>query len=154
MEKKDLVELLNEIFIPLGFKRKGNKWTSNGEVLSKMIDLQRSYYSKSYYINYGYIINGLELTTMTHLYYRLGGNDKNEQKRITDLLDLENNIPINQRLVELRNFIVNNIAKKIVVVNTEEDLLGEIKKLPYSSMVPFIVKKHFNLHDPNVSPDL
>jgi hypothetical protein len=24
MEKKDLIELLNQIFIPLGFKRKGN----------------------------------------------------------------------------------------------------------------------------------
>jgi len=145
MEKKDLVELINEIFIPLGFKRKGNKWVFKGDILSKIIDLQRSYYSKSYYINYGYIINGLELTTMTHLYYRLGGNDKNEQKRITDLLDLENDISIEKRLAELRNFIVNKIAKEIVLVNTEEDLLDEIKKLPYSSMIPLVVKKHFKL---------
>lgn len=145
MEKDELVKLLNQIFIPIGFKRKRNKWISNGDVLIKIVDLQRSYYSKSYYINYGYIIKRLELTTTTHLYNRLGGSNKDKQKSITALLDLENNISDEQRLTELRKIIVDEVANEIQLINTEEDLLDEIKKLPYLSMVPLVVKNHFKL---------
>ncbi|MCD7940769.1 MAG: DUF4304 domain-containing protein, partial [Bacteroides intestinalis] len=60
MEKKKIIELLNEIFSPLGFKRKGNNWVYNGKELSKIINLQKSNYSNSFYINYGYNINGIE----------------------------------------------------------------------------------------------
>src|SRR4051812_7921288 len=111
MEKNNLIELLNEIFIPLGFKRKGNNWVLNGDALSKIINLQQSNYGNHFYINYGYIIKGLELTTKEHLSHRLASNDKDKQKRITDLLDFENNISIEQRLAELRDLIIK-IAKK------------------------------------------
>jgi hypothetical protein len=68
MEKKDLIKLLDEIFVPLGFKRKGNNWVLNGDELSKLINLQKSNYSNAFYINYGYIIKGLELTTVMHIW--------------------------------------------------------------------------------------
>ena len=35
MEKKDLTKLLDEIFIPIGFKRKGNNWVLNGKEINK-----------------------------------------------------------------------------------------------------------------------
>jgi len=37
MEKKDLIKLLDEMFIPIGFKRKGNNWVHNGEIITKII---------------------------------------------------------------------------------------------------------------------
>ena len=51
MEKKDLIKLLDEIFVPLGFKRKGHNWVLNGDELSKLINLQKSNYSNAFYIN-------------------------------------------------------------------------------------------------------
>lgn len=145
MEKKDLIKLLDEIFVPLGLKRKGNSWVFNGKELSKIINLQKSNYSNAFYINYGYIINGLELTTTTHVGNRLASTDKEEQKRITDLLDFETEIQTDQRLAELKVFITGKIATQIKSMNTEIDLLNELKKRQHLNDIPLVVKKHFNL---------
>jgi hypothetical protein len=145
MEKKDLIKLLDEIFVPLGFKRKGNNWMLNGDELSKLINLQKSNYSNAFYINYGYIIKGLELTTMTHVENRLASINKEEQKRITDLLDLETEMPTDQRLAELKKFITDKIAVQMQSVNTEANLLNDLKKRPHLNNMPLVVKRHFNL---------
>lgn len=145
MEKKDLIKLLDKIFVPLGFKRKGNNWVLNGDELSKLINLQKSNYSNAFYINYGYIIKGLVLTTTTHVEDRLASIDKEEQNRITDLLDLETGIPIDQRLTELKKFITDKIAVQMQSVNTESDLLSDLKKRPHLNNIPLVVKRHFNL---------
>lgn len=145
MEKKDLIKLLDEIFVPLGFKRKGNNWVLNGDELSKLINLQKSNYSNAFYINYGYIIKGLELTTTTHVENRLASTNKEEQKRITDLLDLETEIPTDQRLAELKKLITDKIAVQMQSVNIEADLLNDLRKRPHLNNIPLVVKRHFNL---------
>lgn len=145
MEKKDLIKLLDEIFIPLGLKRKGNSWVLNSKELSKIINLQKSNYGNAFYINYGYIISGLQLTTATHVENRLASTDKDEQKRITDLLDLETDIKTDQRVTELKVFISNKIVAQIQSINTETDLLNDLKKRQHLNNIPLVVKKHFNL---------
>jgi hypothetical protein len=145
MEKKDLISLLDEIFIPLSFKRKGNSWVLNGSELSKVINLQKSNYGTAFYINYGYIINGLNLTTTTHVENRLSSSDREEQKVITDLLDLENNIDDSQRLIMLKKLVVEKIVKEMASINTQEDLLKELQRRPHLHNIPLIVKEHFNL---------
>jgi len=145
MEKKDLVKLLDDIFVPLGFKRRGNNWVSNGNELSKLINLQKSNYSNSFYINYGYIIKGIELTTTTHVENRLASINKEEQKRITNLLDLEIEIPIDQRLTELKKFITDKITIQMQSINTESELFSDLKKRPHLNDIPLVVKRHFNI---------
>lgn len=145
MGKKDLIKLLDEIFVPLGFKRKGNNWVLNSDELSKLINLQKSNYSNAFYINYGYIIKGLELTTTTHVENRLASTNKEEQKRITDLLDLETEIPTDQRLAELKKLITDKIAVQMQSVNIEADLLNDLRKRPHLNNIPLVVKRHFNL---------
>lgn len=145
MDKKDILKVLDEIFIPLNLKRKGNNWVLNGEVLSKIVNLQKSNYSNSFYINYGYIIKGLPLTTTMHVESRLAGRDKDENKRITDLLDLEASLPTDKRLSELKQVVADKVVPKIQYVNTEEDLLSELKKRPHLNDIPLVVKNHFNL---------
>lgn len=145
MDKKSIVKLLDEIFIPLGFKRKANTWVFHGDVLTKQINLQKSNYGNLFYINYGFIIKGLTLITTTHVGNRLASTDKDEQKRITDLLDLETEIPADHRLTELRRLIDKKIVAKIQKINTEEDLLNELKKRPHLNDIPLVVKKHFNI---------
>lgn len=145
MEKKDLIKLLDDIFIPLGFKRKGNNWVFNGDELSKVVNLQKSNYSNAFYVNYGFIIKGIELTTTTHVESRLGSTDKEEQKRITDLLNFEIEIPVGQRLIELKLIITEKIVLTMHSLNTENDLLNDIKKRPRLNNIPLVVKKHFKL---------
>jgi len=142
-----LIDLLNEIFIPIGFKRKGNSWVENGSELSKLVNLQKSNYSNSFYINYGYNMRGLETNTFfLHIYYRLGGADKEEQKRITDLLDLENGINAEQRLSGLRLFIINKIVSEMVPIITIDGLREYVKKRGNLDMIPFVVKNYLQLN--------
>jgi len=145
MGKQDLIKLLDELFTPIGFKRKGNNWVLNGHELSKLINLQKSNYSNSFYINYGYIIKGLELTTTLHVSHRLASTDKEEQKWITDLLDLENDIATEQRLAELKMFITNKIMARMQIMDTKADLLNYLKKRPHLHNIPLNVKRFFNL---------
>ena len=76
MNKNDLIKLFDEIFLPIGFKRKGNYWLSNGDVLSKMINLQKSSNGNYFFINYGYILKTLPLDNeIMHVYNRFASSD-------------------------------------------------------------------------------
>ena len=151
MEKKDLVKLLDEIFFPLAFKRKGNNWVYNGDKLTKLVNLQKSYYSNKYYINYGFIIKGLVLKMeRMHVENRLGFIDKEREKRLNDLLDLEADMPQSQRLAELKVIVTDKIASQMLLVNNEKDILDEISKRPTLNDISLVVKRHLNLPLPIV----
>ena len=146
MEKKELVQFLNDIFFPIDFKRKGNYWVNNGKFINKIVNLQKSQYSNAYYLNYGYIINSLELNNFKeHIPYRLGSSDSEQQKKITELLDLDTNIIDKLRFSELRKIINNEIVLPMQVIHTEEDLLQVLKGMRYRYTIPPFVLKYFNL---------
>ena len=141
-----MIDILNHVLVPNDFKRKGNYWLINGTEITKMVNLQKSQYSNSFYINYGYIIQSLPLENlMMHIYNRLASPDRNENKRIIELLDLENAIPNTVRRAELQSFLQNRLIKRIQAVNTEEELLNELKNRAHLNDIPGVVKMHFNL---------
>jgi hypothetical protein len=145
MEKSHLVEILDDILLPLSFKRKGNNWVLNGDELSKIVNLQKSNYGNAFYINYGYVIKGLELTTKEHVGSQLGSVDREEQKLITDCLNLESNISDADRISFLKKFIKKQIVSEMESTNTQQDLLRQIKKRPHINTIPLVVRRHFNL---------
>lgn len=145
MEVKELSKFLDEIFVPLGFHRKGLDWTLRNQEISKVINLQKSQYGTVFYINYGYVLNNLELTTRMHVYSGLGSIEEPEQKRIMELLDSETKISPDQRYPELKQYITDKILKRIQSINTEEDVLSDLKKRPHLNDVPLVVKEYFNL---------
>lgn len=148
MGKNDLIQLLDEIFVPLGFTRKGNNWALNGSELSKLVNLQKSNYSNSFYINYGYVLKSVPLSNeRTHVESRLASIDKEEQKLITDLLDLETETPTERRSTQLKRIINYKIADEIQSVNTERELLEYLKKRPHLNDISLTVKRHFNLSE-------
>jgi hypothetical protein len=147
MDKKGLSNVLDSILIPHGFKRKGNYWLKNGEVLSKMVNLQKSNAGNNFYINYGYIVKALPLgNQMMHIYNRVSSLDIEEKKHISGLLNLENDMSDNLRRVALINLLEEKLLNKLQVVNTEEDLLGELKKRQTLNDITQSVKQHFNLN--------
>ena len=146
MEKKELASILSEILVPIGFKKKGNFWVINGDVITKMINLQKSNYSNAFYINYGYILNSIPLgNLMMHVYNRVTSLDVEERNRITFLLDLESNISNEERKKSLKELLQSKLIAKVQTVNTEEDLLAELKKRPHLNDITLAVKQHFNL---------
>ena len=145
MEKRELINFLNEILAPLGYKKKGNNWMQPSIELIKVINLQKSNYGNLFYINYGFIIKNLELTTVSHFENRLASNIKEEQLKISNLLNLEYTIRDEERLSELKNFIIKKVIVKMNSLNCINDLFEEIKKAPQLNKIPLIVKQYFNL---------
>lgn len=146
MEKKELASILSEILVPIGFKKKGNYWVINGDVITKMINLQKSNYSNAFYINYGYIVNSIPLgNLMMHVYNRVTSLDVEERNRITFLLDLESNISDEERTKALKEMLQSTLIAKVQAVDTEEDLLAELKRRPHLNDITLAVKQHFNL---------
>jgi hypothetical protein len=145
MEKKGLASVLSEILIPIGFKKKGNHWVLNGAEITKMVNLQKSQFSNSFYINYGYILNTIPLNDLTmHIFEGLGSLDNNENTRIKELLNLENDISDDERADDLRKILLKILVHKISSVNTEADILKELKKQSHLN-IPLVVKRHFDL---------
>mgnify|MGYP005615475479 CR=1 FL=1 len=139
--KEGLVKIINNIFIPLGFKQRGNFWTQENDYLIKTIDLQKSDYSNLYYINYGYTIKKVPLNDLKrHIFYRI-----NSQTEKGDLLDFENDIPLDLRESGLSQLVKDQIVKEFSIVNNENDLLNQIKKLPTLNTVPLVVKDYFGI---------
>lgn len=146
MEKKELINILSEILIPSGFKKKGNYWVINGDEITKMVNLQKSNNGNFFYINYGFILNNIPLdNTMMHIYNRVTSLDVEERNKITFLLDLESNITEEERTKALKEMLQSKLVANVQTVNTEEDLLVELKKRPHLNDIPLVVKKHFNL---------
>lgn len=148
MKNKELADTLSELLIPIGFKKKGNFWVINGDILTKMVNIQKSQFSNSFYINYGYIIKSIPLEDLImHVFNGFGSIDVNENTRIKELLNLENIIPNEDRKRELKQFILDKLVSKIQAINTEGDLLNELKRRPHLNDIPLTVKKYFNLMD-------
>lgn len=148
MKNKELADTLSELLIPIGFKKQGNFWVINGDVLTKMVNIQKSQFSNSFYINYGYIIKSIPLEDLImHVFNGFGSIDVNENTRIKELLNLENIIPNEDRKRELKQFILDKLVSKIQAINTEGDLLNELKRRPHLNDIPLTVKKYFNLMD-------
>jgi hypothetical protein len=146
MEKKELASILNEVLAPIGFKKKGDYWVINGDEITKMINLQKSQFSNSFYINYGYILKSVPLNgLMMHVFKGFDSIDKTEQQRMTALLDLGNNISNEDRAKELKKLLLEKLVLNIQEVNREEDVLSELKKRPHLNDIPLVVKKHFSL---------
>lgn len=146
MNKKELTHLISDILLPLGFKKKGNYWVTDGSEISKMINLQKSQFSDSFYINYGYILNAILLDGMTmHVFNRLASTNSNVNNKIENLLNLENKISDVERTIQLKDILLKKLVDKINSINTEKDILEMLKKLPHLNNIPLIVKQYFNL---------
>jgi hypothetical protein len=146
MEKKGLASILSEVLVPIGFKKKGNYWVVNGTEITKTVNLQKSQFGNSFYINYGYIINAIPLDNlMMHIYRRVASTEKIENLRIEELLNLESNMPDEERTSELKKVLLEKLVHKVNLVNTEADILEELKEQPHLNNIPLVVKRHFNL---------
>jgi hypothetical protein len=147
MGKNNLIDLISGILIPLGFaKRKGANWLMDSKVISKVVNVQKSKFGNSFYINFGYIISSLPLDDLEmHVFLGFGSEDESENARIMNLLDFDSSITDEQRLKELKQLINSHLVSAISKINTEEDLLNYLLQQQHLNDIPLTVKRHFKL---------
>lgn len=147
MEKRDFLNGINEILKPFGFKRKGNNWVINDVEISKVINLQHSNFSRNYYINYNILVNKFSPDENMKVWGSLGSEDKDELSKINKALDMDYNMPDEERFSNLDYFIKEKILVKILDIKTEADLKKYLHNLPISgkSRLFLKVRKYFGL---------
>ncbi|MCH4897192.1 DUF4304 domain-containing protein [Marinilabiliaceae bacterium JC040] len=146
MDKKDIIIFLDRIFTAKGYRKRGSTWKYKGLELEKVIRLQKSRYSDLYYLNYGFIIIGLDLNKLEmHVDNGLSSLDDAENERIIDLLDLGNNILDEYRKSELKRIVEDKLLKELTNINTKKELVSSLKNRPHLNDIPLIVKHHLNI---------
>ncbi|MBH5317314.1 DUF4304 domain-containing protein [Paenibacillus sp. GSMTC-2017] len=146
MNKTEFVEFLNSLFTPYLFTRKGHRWRYTNNGLTKTIKLTKSYYSNSYYVNYGYIIQKLELGGFEmHIFNGLSSMENEENATIMEILDLDTPIADIVRKEKLARFINKEILDEFNNINNENDLLVSLMERPNLNDVPLCVKQYFQI---------
>lgn len=146
MQKEDLINIIKEELTPLGFKKKGNCWILKGNEITKYLRIQKSQWSNLFYIYYGYILENLRTDDDSNSYEK-GFNTWvfDEEGNRLNILDFENNLDKIYRINEIRKVIKDNVILNFIEVNTEVDVLADIKKLTSLNLVFLSIRKYFGL---------
>lgn len=89
-----------------GLERRSGAWYQAGDEVIAVADLQKSQYGPQYYFNLGFLLRTLTpdeypKPSMAHVSARLEALVPEERDRIAQLLDLEHDLPDEQRIDEL-----------------------------------------------------
>jgi len=98
----------------MGFSRKGNSWFRRGEEIVQVVNLQKSRWGNQYYLNYALWLLALGETSlpreeMCHVRKRVDDLVANE-KQFNELLDLENDIPAEERAALLSKMLTSDLV--------------------------------------------
>jgi hypothetical protein len=133
MTNEDLKQKFNQHLQPLGYKKKGNKWSMRSERLTKTIELQKSGYSNLYYVNYGVNLNELDYEDVPfHVFLRH-----------ETTLDLETTN--DEKLNGLADECLFQVTGKLSQLTSVEDVIDLTKSLPTLNILPLKVKEFLNL---------
>ncbi len=140
MDKKDLVNIFDNILKPNGFKRKGNYWRLDGDELIKIVNLQKSQWGNQYYINYGFDFKDLQYNKVAmHIYRRIISTDINE----SNVLDFGKNF-LGDRIKVIEG-LLKNILEIFNNNDSIADLLKNIKQRSHLNDVPLKVKEFLGI---------
>ena len=144
MERKAFISSFNEIMLKNCFKKKGNTWVNIKSDITKVITLQKSRFGNNYYINYGYIINCLELrSTNMHIENRLHFDNEPKRVHLCNLLNLDNEIDDNKRILKIELMLNEIIFSEMSKINNLDDISVFLKASLNRNDIPIKVKKLF-----------
>lgn len=148
MTNQEFKTELDKLLKPFGFKKNGNKWTAESEELEKIIYLQKSDYSNSYYLNYGYNFKDLEYDGVSmHIWNRYGAFKRKQNERISKTLDLTNSMEKSIRIKNLEHFVKELLNTEINSTNSKSDIIQKLKSRKHLNDVFLPVKRHLNLEN-------
>jgi hypothetical protein len=149
MDKMKFKKALDQILLSHDFVSTKNNWILKNTEINKLLFISRSSYTNSYYIDYGFIINDLELNELRmHVSERLGtADDYAEQLLIIRVLSLDSPMSDEERAGKLKAIIENKVLPTFERITTKSDLKAYIDTFPYLNMIPVAVKEHLKVID-------
>ena len=146
MTNNEFKKVIDHLLKPLGFKKSGNKWTMETEELEKIVEIQKSNFSNSYYLNYGYNFKDLDYKEVSmHIGNRLGSLNQKENNLFIQTLDLESLLNPIERIKNLEHFIKVLLIPEIRKTNTKQDIIEELKSRNHLNNVFLTIKRHLNI---------
>ena len=108
--KSVIHEEIDRFGVSAGLKKKSGRWYRHCEDVIVVVDLQKSYWGNSYYVNMGFFLRALgeklfPLGRECPISVRLESLGQDQQSRIEKILNLEYDIADDQRLKELSDFL-------------------------------------------------
>lgn len=148
MDNKFFIRQMTTILQPYGFKKhRTNRWIYEGEEISEVIELQKSYISNLYYFMYGFMINAISPQHPNihgHLdVMKMGGMSMEEWKELQQLCDLETGMDEELRISRIKRLVglmLKSIQGKIDTEEKAKQYLVE-SRLP----LPYYIINYFNL---------
>lgn len=112
-EKRELLKAIAPVLKDAGFKKKDATWRRTKDGFIQIFNVQGSQWSKSFYFNLGVYITALgedkaPLEHDSHIRNR-ADNLATDRERYGQLLDLENDIPADERYKELAELIESRV---------------------------------------------
>lgn len=137
--------VINEKLQAFGYSRKGTSWFKDTNELIKVVNLQKSNFAKSYYINYGFNIKGLDMQGVTmHIQNRYGSVVAIDNNRIKETLNLESEMEDSVRKKKIEQ-IMDDVIHLLSKIDTVNDLVGHLQGRSHMNDIPLVVKKHLLL---------
>ncbi|MBA3734959.1 MAG: DUF4304 domain-containing protein [Actinobacteria bacterium] len=101
-----------------GLEKKSGAWYRGGDEVIAVVDLQKSQYGPQYYLNLGFWLRELEgerypKGSECHILLRLETLVPQERHRIVHLLDMEEDVPDEQRIEELVALLTDRVLPVI-----------------------------------------
>ena len=145
MDKNILINLINELLKPLGFKRKGNIWLLEQGGFSKFLKMQKSQYSNLFYLDYGFILNKIDVDDFTNRYSKGFETRIDVDGNILDLLDFENKLDEAFRVSSLKAIICKDVIENFNNINSEEEILNDIVSLKNEKLIFKNIRQYFKI---------
>ena len=172
VDAKDLEKLLTSLLRPVGFHREGRNWRFDLPDVIQVVNLQRSRWSNSFYLNIGIFVRGVQnepgrvrseaKPNIVECHFRIRLEDlftgppvpptkiSAEQIRLLELLNLEDRrIGPATREAELRSMIEQRMLPFLELCRTEAGILSSIQRKVVSGyMLSWILRDRLGLTPP------
>lgn len=133
INSRDLASAIHAELIPFGFKKKGVSWYLMNEEIISILNLQKSAYSDTYYLNLAFWIRSIEdvdypKENQCHVRGRAGSLWANTNPSIAKLLyEVSDCLDCENRLTAIRGFVRERVIPLLIEGSTLAGLSNAVK---------------------------
>jgi hypothetical protein len=145
MNKNELINKITELNTAHGFLKKSNKWICVKQEITKVIHLQKSSFGNKFYLNFGFILNEVDLHgAEEHISDGIKTIIDSVDGGIVDVFDLENNMSDTDRSFAIAS-IIRDLHFRLSAINDKSELITYLKMKKNLNSIRLKTKEYLGL---------